>query len=107
MAGSVEKRFFSSGRATLIQDQERMRNLDSKIPFPGFVRFKGLFFNSIDPEWTSINPSCNKLVGAAEQRDHQADRPPDGRHISAIMGPSHAAQTFRSSSIFDPQAINQ
>jgi hypothetical protein len=31
MADAVEKRFFRSGRARLIQDQTRMRNLDSKI----------------------------------------------------------------------------
>jgi hypothetical protein len=43
LTDAVEKRFCSSERATLIQDQEQMRNLHSEIPFSGFVRFKFQF----------------------------------------------------------------
>jgi hypothetical protein len=36
----LSKKGFCGGlRATLIQDQKSMRNLDSKIRLPGFVRF--------------------------------------------------------------------
>jgi hypothetical protein len=39
-ADAVEKGFCGDLQATLIQDQEPTRNLDSKIHVLGFVRFK-------------------------------------------------------------------
>ena len=55
--------------ATLIQDQEQMRNHDSRNHLPGLVRFNflipqflcGDFFNSIDPQQTS-GVQCNRLT---------------------------------------------
>jgi hypothetical protein len=40
MTDAVEKRFCDEWRATSIQDQMQMRNLDSKICPLGFDRFK-------------------------------------------------------------------
>jgi hypothetical protein len=39
MTDAVEKGFCGDLRATLIQEQDQMRNLDSKNQSPGFVRF--------------------------------------------------------------------
>ena len=61
----LSKKGFCGGlRATLIQDQKSMRNLDSNplvwirsfhILIPQFLR--GDFFDSIDPKQTSPSPS--------------------------------------------------
>jgi hypothetical protein len=40
LADAVEKGVCRNIDATLIQDREPTRNLDSKIHMPGFVRFK-------------------------------------------------------------------
>jgi hypothetical protein len=58
MTDAVEKGFFSSERARLIQDQAPVRNVDSKKPlfsirllhFPIPQLPRGDFFDSIDPE---------------------------------------------------------
>jgi hypothetical protein len=39
MTDAAEKGFCGDVRATLIQDQDQTRNLDSKNQSPGFVRF--------------------------------------------------------------------
>jgi hypothetical protein len=46
MADAVEKGFLRCRPATLIQDQEQTRNLDSKIHLLGFVRFNFQFHSS-------------------------------------------------------------
>jgi hypothetical protein len=39
LTDAVEKGFCGDPRATLLQDQDQMRKLDSKAQSPGFVRF--------------------------------------------------------------------
>jgi hypothetical protein len=58
LTDAVEKGFFSSERARLIQDQAQVRNVDSKKPlfsirllhFPIPQLPRGDFFDSIDPK---------------------------------------------------------
>ena len=42
-ADAVEKGFCTGGQTTLIQDEEQMRKIDSRIHAPGFVRFNFQF----------------------------------------------------------------
>jgi hypothetical protein len=71
LADAVEKGFFSSDRATLIQDQAPGRNVDSKnqlfsvrllhFPIPQILR--GDFFDSIGPTRTSRHVRFRAAIG--------------------------------------------
>src|SRR5262245_21232514 len=57
---TVEKGICRNLEATLIQDREAMRNLDSKIHFPGFVCFKIQFHISFAVTFSTASVKMRK-----------------------------------------------
>src|SRR5262245_54509746 len=55
LADTVEKGFLRYWTATLIQDQEQTRNLDSRIDLLGFVRFNFQFHSSYAVTFSTVS----------------------------------------------------
>src|SRR5262245_48234117 len=65
MTDTVEKGICRNLEATLIQDREAMRNLDSKIHFPGFVCFKIQFHISFAVTFSTVSTRKRRPGGRA------------------------------------------
>ena len=85
---TVEKGIYKNLEATLIQDREPTRNLDSKIHFPGFVCFKIQFHISFAETFSTVSARRRPLI------------------MSAIAPPSEhkrTCQRYHSIDVHDPE----
>src|SRR5262245_25586365 len=58
----LKKDFVGGLRATLIQDQGQIRNLESKIYLPGFHRFKFEFHSFFAETFSTVSATCRRYA---------------------------------------------
>jgi hypothetical protein len=79
LADCVAKRFCASERARLIQDQAPMRNVDSKIHSPRFVRCGFLFYSFSAVTFATQSAQLERAIAARLRRLLGEDRKTSAR----------------------------